>query len=550
MLLSLSIKNYALIEHLEVDFSNQFSIITGETGAGKSILLGALGLVLGNRADLSSLKDDQQKCVIEAQFQLSKYQLQTVFESNDLDYDDNTIIRREILPTGKSRAFVNDSPVNLQQLQELAAYLIDIHSQNETRALVNEAYQIEVLDLVAQNEAFLKQYQNELKQYKSLQKQYNQLVSDKDSLIKEQEYNRFLLEELLQANLTSGEQELLEEELEKLSNVEFIKENLDKILAIANEEQIGLLSLLNETKQAFGRIQGFSTNFKDLSERINSIGIEFQDVLDETFRETDKIINDPERLEWVQNKLQAIYNLQKKHQVTSVDDLLIIQNQLDDKVILVDELDTTIQKLEQEIASQLENVTELANSISDQRKTVAPKLTAEMEVILTQLGMPDAQLVFDFQKANSFLSTGNDLVILQFSANKGMPLGTLKKVASGGEMSRIMLALKAVLANYSNLPTIIFDEIDTGVSGEIAIKMGEIMKTMSQRLQVFAITHLPQIAAKGNQHYKVFKFNQGETTISELKQLSENERITEIAEMLSGKAITDSAIVHAKALLN
>jgi len=310
MLLSLSIKNYALIEHLEVDFSNQFSIITGETGAGKSILLGALGLVLGNRADLSSLKDDQQKCVIEAQFQLSKYQLQTVFESNDLDYDDNTIIRREILPTGKSRAFVNDSPVNLQQLQELAAYLIDIHSQNETRALVNEAYQIEVLDLVAQNEAFLKQYQNELKQYKSFQKQYNQLVSDKDSLVKEQEYNRFLLEELLQANLTSGEQELLEEELEKLSNVEFIKENLDKILAIANEEQIGLLSLLNETKQAFGRIQGFSTSFKDLSERINSIGIEFQDVLDETFRESDKIVNDPERLEWVQNKLQTIYNLQ------------------------------------------------------------------------------------------------------------------------------------------------------------------------------------------------------------------------------------------------
>jgi DNA repair protein RecN (Recombination protein N) len=550
MLLSLSIKNYALIEHLEVDFSNQFSIITGETGAGKSILLGALGLVLGNRADLSSLKDSEQKCVIEAQFQLSKYQLQTVFESNDLDYDDNTIIRREILPTGKSRAFVNDSPVNLQQLQELATYLIDIHSQNETRALVNEDYQIEVLDLVAQNEAFLKQYQNELKQYKSLQKQYNQLVSDKDSLVKEQEYNRFLLEELLQANLTSGEQELLEEELEKLSNVEFIKENLDKILAVANEEQIGLLSLLNETKQAFGRIQGFSTSFKDLAERMNSVGIEFQDVLDETFRESDKIVNDPERLEWVQNKLQAIYNLQKKHQVTSVDDLLIIQNQLDEKVVLVDELDTTIQKLEQEIASQLEKVTDIANLISDQRKKVAPKLTAEMEVILTQLGMPDAQLVFDFQNTNSFLSTGNDLVILQFSANKGMPLGTLKKVASGGEMSRIMLALKAVLANYSNLPTIIFDEIDTGVSGEIAIKMGEIMKTMSQRLQVFAITHLPQIAAKGNQHYKVFKFNQGETTISELKQLSENERITEIAEMLSGKAITDSAIVHAKALLN
>jgi DNA repair protein RecN (Recombination protein N) len=550
MLVSLSIKNYALIEHLEVDFSNQFSIITGETGAGKSIVLGALGLVLGNRADLSSLKDDQQKCVIEAQFQLSKYQLQTVFESNDLDYEDNTIIRREILPTGKSRAFVNDSPVNLQQLQELATYLIDIHSQNETRALVNEVYQIEVLDLVAQNETLVKQYQNELKHYKLLQKKYNQLVADKDSLVKEQEYNRFLLEELLHANLISGEQELLEEELEKLSNVEFIKENLDKILVVANEEQIGLLHLLSETKQAFGKIQGFSTSFKDLSERITSIGIEFQDVLDETFRESDKIVNDPDRLEWVQNKLQAIYNLQKKHQVTSVDDLLVIQNQLDEKVILVDELDATIQKLRKEIEFQLEKVTICATSISDQRKNVAPKLTTEMQVVLTNLGMPDAQLVFDIQKVNSFLLTGNDLITLQFSANKGMPLGTLKKVASGGEMSRIMLALKAVLANYSNLPTIIFDEIDTGVSGEIAIKMGEIMKTMSQRLQVFAITHLPQIAAKGNQHYKVFKFNQEETTISELKLLSETERITEIAEMLSGKTITDSAIVHAKALLN
>ena len=401
MLVHLSIKNYALIESLSVNFQDNLSIITGETGAGKSILLGALGLVLGKRADLSTLKNANDKCIIEAQFSIANYNLEKFFEENDLDYNKKSIIRREISSNGKTRAFVNDTPVNLGLLKELSQHLIDIHSQNETRALVNEAYQIEVLDLVAQNEAFLKQYQNELKQYKTLQKQYNHLVSDKDSLVKEQEYNRFLLEELLQANLTSGEQELLEEELEKLSNVEFIKENLDKILAVANEEQIGLLSLLNETKQAFGKIQGFSTNFKDLSERINSIGIEFQDVLDETFRETDKIVNDPERLEWVQNKLQAIYNLQKKHQVTSVDDLLVIQNQLDEKVVLVDELDTTIQKLEQEIALQLEKVTDIANSISDQRKNVAPKLTAEMEVILTNLGMPDAQLVFDIQKANS-----------------------------------------------------------------------------------------------------------------------------------------------------
>ncbi|MCU0350514.1 MAG: DNA repair protein RecN [Flavobacterium sp.] len=550
MLVALSIKNYALIEHLEVDFSNQFSIITGETGAGKSILLGALGLVLGNRADLSSLKDNEQKCVIEAQFQLSKYNLQTIFETLDLDYDDATIIRREILPSGKSRAFVNDSPVTLQQLQELAVFLIDIHSQNETRALVNESYQIDILDLVAQNESLIKDYQITLKHYKSTQKQLNQLISDKETLVKEQEYHRFLLEELLQANLISGEQELLEEELEKLSNVEFIKENLDKILAISNDEQIGLTNLLTETKQTFSKIQGFSSKFQDLSARIQSITIEFQDVIDETFRETELLIHDPERLLEVQNKLQVIYNLQKKHQVTTIEDLLTIQQNLDEKVVKVDELDTNVSKLEQEIKIQFNKVTELSDTISNQRKAVAPKLTTEIEAILKDLGMADAKLIFDFQQATTFLSTGTDAISLKFSANKGMALGDLKKVASGGEMSRIMLALKAVLANYSNLPTIIFDEIDTGVSGEIALKMGEIMKIMSERLQVFAITHLPQIAAKGNQHYKVFKYNHENTTLSELKELSSEERVTEIAEMLSGKQITESALIHAKALLN
>ena len=550
MLVALSIKNYALIEHLEVDFSNQFSIITGETGAGKSILLGALGLVLGNRADLSSLKDNEQKCVIEAQFQLSKYNLQNIFETLDLDYDDATIIRREILPSGKSRAFVNDSPVTLQQLQELAVFLIDIHSQNETRALVNESYQIDILDLVTQNESLIKDYQTTLKHYKSTQKQLNQLISDKETLVKEQEYHRFLLEELLQANLISGEQELLEEELEKLSNVEFIKENLDKILAISNEEQIGLTNLLTETKQAFSKIQGFSSKFQDLSARIQSITIEFQDIIEETFRETELLIHDPERLLEVQNKLQVIYNLQKKHQVTTIEDLLTIQHNLDEKVVRVDELDTNISKLEQEIKIQFNKVTELSDTISNQRKAVAPKLTTEIEAILKDLGMADAKLIFDFQQATTFLSTGTDAISLKFSANKGMALGDLKKVASGGEMSRIMLALKAVLANYSNLPTIIFDEIDTGVSGEIALKMGEIMKIMSERLQVFAITHLPQIAAKGNQHYKVFKYNHENTTLSELKELSSEERVTEIAEMLSGKQITESALIHAKALLN
>ena len=550
MLLSLSIKNYALIEYLETDFSNQFSVITGETGAGKSILLGALGLVLGNRADLTSLKDKEQKCIIEAQFAISNYNLQSFFNENDMDYDDKTIIRREILPSGKSRAFVNDSPVNLQELQDLGALLLDIHSQHQTRELTEENYQIDILDAVANNSDLVVAYKQALTTYKSIQKEVKQLTAEKEALVKEYEYNSYLLNELLVANLVDGEQEDLEQELEQLSNVEFIKENFERILSVANEEQVGALVNLKEMKISLQKIIGFSTLYAQLHERLTSSLLEIEDIVSECEQNNEKILADPERLEFVNTKLQSIYNLQKKHQVQSIAELLVIQNELDAKVIRVDDLDGAINKLQSELNKQQSKVDEIAKTIFENRKKIVPVLIDKMKMILSQLGMVEANFQIEINHTNSYFQKGKDEVVLLFSANKGTSFGSLKKVASGGEMSRIMLAIKAVLANYSKLPTIIFDEIDTGVSGEIAIKMGEIMKEMSTTMQVFAITHLPQIAAKGNSHYKVAKRNQGETTISELNLLTSEERIQHIAEMLSGKDITDSALQHAKALLN
>jgi DNA repair protein RecN (Recombination protein N) len=550
MLLSLTIKNYALIESLETEFSNEFSVITGETGAGKSILLGALGLVLGNRADLTSLKDKEQKCIIEAQFSISNYNLHPFFKENDMDYEEKTIIRREILPTGKSRAFVNDSPVNLQELQELGAMLLDIHSQHQTRELTEENYQIDILDAVANNGSVVISYKNALADFKSTQKQLKQIIAEKEVLVKEYEYNSYLLQELLAAHLVNGEQEDLEQELEQLSNVEFIKENLERISAISNEEQIGVFTNLKEIKIAFQKIATFSNLYSQLQERLTSSLLEIEDIISECEQSNEKIFADPERLELVTTKLQSIYNLQKKHQVQTVGELLAIQNELDAKVIRVDDLDGAIHKLQLELNKQQTQVDEIAKLVSENRKKTAPILIDKIRTILSQLGMVEANFQIEINPTDSYNPKGKDEVVFLFSANKGTSFGLLKKVASGGEMSRIMLAIKAILANYSKLPTIIFDEIDTGVSGEIAIKMGEIMKEMSKTMQVFAITHLPQIAAKGNSHYKVSKRNQGETTISELNLLTSEERIQQIAEMLSGKEITESALQHAKALLN
>ncbi|AXG74330.1 DNA repair protein RecN [Flavobacterium arcticum] len=550
MLQNLQIKNFALIEQLHIDFSDKLSIITGETGAGKSILLGALGLVLGNRADLTSLKDKEKKCVIEAHFKISDYKLKDFFLQNDLDYEDTTIIRREILPSGKSRAFVNDSPVNLQELQKLGNYLIDIHSQQQTRELSDEGYQMQIVDAIAGNRELIVDYKKQLSGLKKIQIQLAEAKERKADLTKEQDYNTFLLQELVDAKLKDGEQEELESELEKLSNVEFIKESLAKAISLTNDEQVGAMQTLKEVKTALQKVSTISGEYNQFFERVSSLLIELDDVTDELSQNFELLVDDPARLTLINQKLQLIYTLQKKHNVANVGELITIQNELESSALQSDELESTIEKLETELTNSKVKIDKVAVTLSEKRKAAIPVLTDKVTAILTQLGMPNARFNFEVKYSDSYYATGKDTMSLLFSANKGTDFGLLKKVASGGEMSRIMLSVKAVLAEYSKLPTIIFDEIDTGVSGEISNKMGDIMKAMSSGMQVFAITHLPQIAAKGDQHYKVFKTTQEETTVSELKLLSKDERVKEIAEMLSGKDISDSALNHARALLN
>ncbi len=550
MIASLSIENFALIDKLSIDFSDGFSIITGETGAGKSILLGALGLVLGKRADLTSLKSKSEKCIIEAQFRISQYNLQSFFEANDLDYDDETILRREILPSGKSRAFVNDSPVNLQKLQELGVYLIDIHSQHQTQELSDDDFQFRILDAIAGNTEAVNQYSEQLRQHKKSQAHLTSLKQQLHDAMKEQDYHAFLLDELLAAGLRPGEQEELESAYEQLNNVELIKENLEKSLALANEEQFGVLQNIREIKNALSKIAQFSNDYNELSERAESAAIEFADLMDEVGRHFDSLIQDPMRLEQINEKLQLIYNLQKKHQVSTIDELLQIQENLDTKVMSKDSLESEIQALENQLLQSSQNLDKLAAGINEKREASIPILTQQLTQILIQLGMPNVRFQINVEQGNSYLHNGKDTLEFLFAANKGSDFGLLKKVASGGELSRIMLAVKAILAKYSKLPTIIFDEIDTGVSGEIADKMGEIMKSMSNQMQVLAITHLPQIAAKGLAHYKVYKTIADNQTYTKLDRLSNDQRITEIAQMLSGKDISDSAINHAKALLN
>lgn len=550
MLHTLHIKNFALIEHLHIDFTAGLSTITGETGAGKSILLGALGLVLGRRADLSSLKDKEQKCVVEVHFNIAQYNLRDFFAENDLDYDDATIIRREILPSGKSRAFVNDSPVNLNELQQLGDFLIDIHSQQQTRELTEEQYQLVLLDAIAGNSAILARYKTDLSAYKKLQSEYKALQQQKDALVKEQDYNSYLLQELLTANLKAGEQQEMEQQLEVLNNAGAIKETLSRAMVLSSDENIGILNNLKEMRQSLQKVSGLSPEYGELYERLSSLIIEFDDISGGIEHNLDTLSEDPEKLEIINNKLQLIYQLQKKHTVQTVEELLQIQENLDGKVMLADEIDAQLEKLGKASADAETAATKTAGQLHTKRAEAIPLLADSIVAILVQLGMPNARFDFRLALTDNFYANGKDSLELLFAANKGTDFGLLKKVASGGEMSRIMLAVKAVLAKYSDLPTIIFDEIDTGVSGEIANKMAGIMKDMSAHMQVLAITHLPQIAATGDAQYKVEKTTVGETTVSELKLLTANERIYEIAQMLSGRDVTDSALNHAKALLN
>jgi DNA repair protein RecN (Recombination protein N) len=550
MLQALSIKNYALIETLHVDFNSGFTTITGETGAGKSILLGGLSLILGKRADLSSLRDKEKKCVIEATFNIETYKLQKFFTKEDLDYEPLTIIRREILPSGKSRAFVNDSPVNLSALQKLGDFLIDIHSQNETRQLIDESFQFNVIDALAKNEAELVAYKTLLKTYKGQISNLKDLEEKKALALKEYDYNLFLFNELNDVKLDKINLEDLEAEYETLNNVEVLLERAKEVNDLVNDDQVGLQNSFTQLKQTVSKLAQLSNTYTSVAKRIESIYIEFDDISKELDQLNESLDVDPERLEIINNQLVLINNLFKKHKVNSIEDLISIRTQLDEKVIETDGLEQAILQLNDAIDLNKTTLKETAKTIHQNREKAIPTLQDKLIKILSDLGMPNASFNIKVNLKDQFFNNGTDELQFLFSANKGMDYNDLKKAASGGELSRIMLAIKAIMSQYIKLPTIMFDEIDTGVSGEIAHKMGDIMTKMSINMQVFSITHLPQIASKGKAHFKVYKETVGNTTITNLVPLNKEERVNEIALMLGGNDLQASAIAHAKQLLN
>ena len=550
MLTALSIKNYALIEDLQISFNNGLSIITGETGAGKSILLGGLSLILGKRADISSVKDASKKCVVEATFDIANYNLKKFFKEEDLDYESETIIRREILPSGKSRAFINDSPVNLNVLAQLGAFLIDIHSQHQTLELTNDDFQFQIIDALANNTELLEDFSAELKSFNAIKNELQSLKLQKAEALKEYDYNLFLFNELEEAQLISGELQELENEYETLNNVEEIKEELLLSNQLLSEEQIGVLNSLTLLKNSLQKLSKLSKTYSELFDRVNSALIELDDVFGEIESAQGNLEANPNRLEEVNVKLQKIHSLLLKHSASDIDELIAIKTELSNKVFATETIDSLISEKENNLKALEQSLNKLAEDLHKKRNKAIPELSKQLETILKDLGMENAKFNISVLKEDDFYSNGKDKLNLLFTANKGGEFRPLKKAASGGELSRIMLAVKSILAKYIQLPSIMFDEIDTGVSGEISNKMAAIMQQMSKSMQVFTITHLPQIAAKGDTHFKVFKEDVDNKTTTQMVKLNADERIVEIAQMLGGKEMSTSAIAHAKQLLN
>ena len=550
MLTELTISNFALIDQLEVNFSNGMTSITGETGAGKSILLGGLALVLGKRADLSTLKDKSKKCFVDATFSISAYGLQDFFTSVDLDYEAITTVRREIVPSGKSRAFINDTPVTLDVLQQLGDRLIDVHSQNQTMSLMQEDYQLEVLDALAKNTNSLKEYAHLLSDYKEISRKIDALSAQKTALEEERDYNRFLLDELNSAPLTENSIEELENEIQELSSVEELEENLSKAIQIIEEEQMGVIIQLNEVRTSLQKVAGISDRYEQLSSRVESLRIELVDVTSELSSALEMVEANPARLEMLNGQLQLINDLLKKHQSRSIEELIERRDQLEQKVMQTENLEENLQSFVKEQSKLIKQLDALSLILSENRKIAIPVFTDQMVKIISLLGMPNARFKLELVPVDTYLSQGKEKLDFTFSANQGSDFGTLKKVASGGELSRIMLSIKAILSQFKTLPTIIFDEIDTGVSGEVAYKIADIMDHMGKYMQVMTITHLPQVAAKGAHHFKVFKETRDGSTFTQLKKLQQQERIEEVAQMLAGDALSDTALQHAKELLN
>lgn len=550
MLISLSIKNYALIDKLSVSFSDGFSTITGETGAGKSILLGGLALILGKRADLSNLMDNTKKCIIEGEFLVNKYNLNSFFEKNDIDFEEPTIIRREILPSGKSRAFVNDTPTTLNVLRALSDKLIDVHSQHQTLQLADTNFQFFIIDSLAGNSKYLNSYKKGLNIYKRLNSELQNIIKNQQEATNQHDYNSFLLDELIKADFKPDEQEFLENILEKLNHAEEIKIQLIEAKQIGMIEETGISDMLQKYESIVTKLSRYSKDFDELLNRIRSLKIDFNDISQELDNKSESVDYSPQEIEKYNNRLQLLYDLLKKHQVTTIDELIEKQQLLTVKVSSVENASEILEAKKNEICEIENQLNRLATIISNNRGKAIPILIKQLEEMLNELEMPTTTFKISLIDTDSFLSNGKDELEFLIATNKGSGYEDLKKIASGGEMSRIMLAIKSILSNYSNLPTIIFDEIDTGVSGEVSNRIASVMSSMSENMQVIAITHLPQIAAKGSDHFKVYKTDIDKQTVTKIKLLTENERIEELAEMLSGKEIVDSAIVHAKQLLN
>lgn len=549
MLKRLLVENYALIDKSEIELSSGFSVITGETGAGKSILLGALNLILGQRADTKSIKDPARKCVVEAVFDISNYDLKPFFEAEDLDYEEECVMRREIVASGKSRSFINDTPVNVTTMKSLGDRLLDIHSQHENLLLNDSRFQLQIVDSIAKNGDCLQTYEAEYSKLNSISRRLQKLRDELAQKNANRDYAEFQLNQLVEAALVADEQELLEAEAEQLEHASEIKEALLKAVYLLDESEQSVNQSLKDSVSTLNSVSNYLGGLNDLSERLNSCLIETKDILRELEVLNSDMDVDPNRLDFVNTRLDTIYTLEKKHNVDSVAGLLELQASYEQQLQDLEFGSEEIEALEKELAEQTQKVLALAQELSKARKACAPQIETELSDLLHELGMPNARLSLDFKALEKCGPTGLDVVTFLFSANKDRGMQPITAIASGGEISRVMLSLKYVLSKSAALPAIIFDEIDTGVSGEIAAKMGAMMQNMSAHMQVLSITHLPQIASKGAQHFKVYKKDVESGTVSSIKQLSKEERIAEIAQMLSGANLTDAAINNAKELL-
>ena len=550
MLKNLSIKNYLLIDDLSVSFNNGFTVITGETGAGKSILVGGISLILGKRADLSVNRDKSKKCIIEGVFDIGSFDLKSIFDENELDYDTDTILRREISSSGKSRAFINDSPVNLSQLSLIGSKIIDIHSQHQNIEVLNSEFQFELLDLISNNKDNILKYKNLYEDFRVKSKALNELIDKKQNLIQTIDYNKFILDEIDNANILDEDLDELENMQNSLSNFEETSRELNQSSQIISDDEVGLITLLLKLKNSIDKVSNNSQKFNLISQRISSIKIDLEDISLEIDNFLDSLEQNPEKLNKIINKIDIINNLFRKHSLNSIKDLSIFRDNLALKVNTTENIDNEIQ-LHQTVCEDLNlKLNNIAIQIHEKRKSVINDLTNEIEVVLHELGMVNSKFKITLFKTENFYSNGMDTIDFEFLANKGYEFKKIKDAASGGEMSRIMLSIKSIMAKYKKLPSIIFDEIDTGVSGEISKKMGTIMKELGSRIQTFSITHLPQIAAMGESHFLIYKNDIDGYTKTMISRLNDSERIVEIAKMLEGNNASESAYTHAKQLLN